>query len=258
MDYQSEPDSILWATRADGVLLGMTYERGQDVVGWFRCVTDGEFESVAVIPGDGEDEIWVSVKRVINGETKRFIEYFSSRDFGSLREDAFFVDSGLTYDTGTAASTFSGLDHLAGAVVDVCADGAALEQKTVSPAGVVTLDAEYEVVHIGLPFNSTLKPMKIEGGGGLGTAQGQIKTIHHAVVRLDETLSCQIGPSMDKLHDVNFGADPELFSGDTPKIPLKGGMNTLGDVMIYVDKPLPCTVLGIMLEVDVFDTRANR
>lgn len=258
MDYQSEPDSILWATRADGVLLGLTYERAQDVIGWFRCVTDGEFESVAVIPGVGEDEIWVTVKRVINGETRRFVEFFSARDFGSLREDGFFVDSGLTWDTGTAASTFSGLTHLAGATVDICADGAALEQKIVSPAGVVTLDEEYEVVHIGLPFNSTLKPMRIEGGGGLGTAQGQIKSVHHATVRLDKTLSCQIGPSIDKLHDISFGVDPELYTGDTYKVPLKGGLNTQGDVMVYVDKPLPCTILGIVLEVDVYDTRGNR
>lgn len=258
MDYQSEPDSILWATRDDGVLLGMTYERAQDVIGWFRCVTDGEFESVAIIPGDGEDEIWVTVKRVIAGETKRFVEYFSARDFGSLKEDGFFVDSGLTWDTGTAASSFSGLDHLAGATVDICADGAALEQQIVSPDGAITLDADYEVVHIGLPFSSTLKPMRIEGGGGLGTSQGQIKSIHHATVRVDKTLSCQVGPSFDKLHDISFGMDPELYTGDTYKVPLKGGLNTNGDVMIYVDKPLPCTILGIILEADVYDTRGNR
>jgi hypothetical protein len=34
--HQKNPDSILWAVRADGTLLSMTYEREQDVVAWAR------------------------------------------------------------------------------------------------------------------------------------------------------------------------------------------------------------------------------
>jgi hypothetical protein len=34
--YQEHPDPILWAVRADGVLLSMTYEREQNVVAWAR------------------------------------------------------------------------------------------------------------------------------------------------------------------------------------------------------------------------------
>ena len=36
MAYQQEPDSIVWLVRSDGVLVGMTYERAQDVVGWHQ------------------------------------------------------------------------------------------------------------------------------------------------------------------------------------------------------------------------------
>jgi hypothetical protein len=76
--YQSQPDNILWAIRGDGTLVGMTYERDQTVVGWHRHTTDGTFESVAVIYGNQtEDEVWVIVKRTINGVDKRFIERFS-------------------------------------------------------------------------------------------------------------------------------------------------------------------------------------
>lgn len=55
-------------------------------------------ESVATIPGDiNEDDTYLIVQRTIDGSTKRYVEYFSSFDFGDDVEDAFFIDSGLTY-----------------------------------------------------------------------------------------------------------------------------------------------------------------
>jgi len=65
--WQQEPNSILWTVRTDGGLLGMTYMRPEDIVGWGRHITDGEIESVAVIPDptDSFNEVWVSVKRTV-------------------------------------------------------------------------------------------------------------------------------------------------------------------------------------------------
>ena len=103
--YQQEPTSILWCVRADGVLLGMTYERTQDVVGWHRHFTyegEDEIESVAVMTTEGEDEVWIAVKREIDGESLRYIERFKPWRWGSDVKDCFFVDSGLTLDNGDA------------------------------------------------------------------------------------------------------------------------------------------------------------
>jgi hypothetical protein len=103
MDYQSEPMSILWAVRADGQLLGMVYEPEENIYPWFRVITDGEFESVATITAEGEeDQVWLIVKRTIDGVTKRYVEYFKPHEFYNVYEDAFFVDSGLTWDGGAA------------------------------------------------------------------------------------------------------------------------------------------------------------
>ena len=102
MAYQNQPDSVLWCVRADGVLVGLTLEPNENVMGGYRIVTDGEFESVAVVRGTTEDEVWVIVKRTINGATKRYIEYFKPRDWGSDQKDCFFVHSGLTFDGGAA------------------------------------------------------------------------------------------------------------------------------------------------------------
>lgn len=99
--YQQEPINILWCVRGDGQLLAMTYEKAQNVIGWTRIVMDGEVESVAVLPqNDDEDQVWISVKREIDGVEKRYVEYFKPIDFGGEIEDAFFVDCGLTWDGG--------------------------------------------------------------------------------------------------------------------------------------------------------------
>ena len=101
MAYQQEPDPLIWYVRDDGVLLTMTFYAAEKVIAWSRHITEGNFESVAVIHGPDEDEVWVSVERTINDSTVRYIEFFKPREFG-VKEDAFFVDAGLTFDGGAA------------------------------------------------------------------------------------------------------------------------------------------------------------
>ena len=89
MTYQQSPDSILWCVREDGVLAGLTYLRSEEVVAWHRHIIGGSFgsgnavvESVASISGAiNEDELWVIVKRTINGATKRYVECFADFEF---------------------------------------------------------------------------------------------------------------------------------------------------------------------------------
>ena len=93
--------------RDDGELACLTRQVDQEVIGWTRQIIGGSFgggdavvDSVAVIPGDGgDDEVWVIVKRTVDGSTVRYVEYFKPFDFGDEQEDAFFVDSGLTLDS---------------------------------------------------------------------------------------------------------------------------------------------------------------
>lgn len=109
MAYSAEPYSILWCVRNDGVLLGLTYQREHQVVGWHQHTTDGEFESVTVISEDDRDAVYVTVKRTItdvNGVTtdRRYVERMEFRESKNVK-DCFYVDSGLTLDnpsTGVA------------------------------------------------------------------------------------------------------------------------------------------------------------
>ncbi|MBF8733104.1 hypothetical protein IRZ59_21985 [Pseudomonas guariconensis] len=95
--YQKIPDSIVWYVRDDGILLGMTFLPEQQVVGWHWHDTDGFVESIACIPENQEDALYLLVRRTVNGVQKRYVERMVSRQLKSI-EDAFFVDCGLTYD----------------------------------------------------------------------------------------------------------------------------------------------------------------
>lgn len=115
---QQEPFNILWCIRGDGQLLGMTYERDQNVLGWVRILTDGVIESVAVLPqNDAEDQIWLLVRRTIGGITRRYVEYFAKIDFEKDIRDSFFVDSGLSWDGGAARANITNITNANPAVV---------------------------------------------------------------------------------------------------------------------------------------------
>jgi hypothetical protein len=93
--YQAYPESVIWAVREDGVLVGFTYLREHKVKGWHRHTTDGLFESVACITtSSGVSEVYFVVKRTINGQTKRYIERLNDRIFTEV-EDANFLDCSL-------------------------------------------------------------------------------------------------------------------------------------------------------------------
>lgn len=102
--YQQIPYSVVWAVRDDGVLLALTYMRDQSVVAWTPMDVDGLVESVTVIPEGGEDSVYVSVRRTVGGQEKRYIERLSSRLVTDVREGK-FLDSHLTYDGRNKTAT---------------------------------------------------------------------------------------------------------------------------------------------------------
>jgi len=148
--YQQEPQAILWCIRADGWLLGMTYERTQDVVGWHPHFTYGGddcFESVAIISGTSEDQVWVVVKRTIDGEVRRYVEYFKPWSWGDDTKDCFFVDSGLTSDGGDAV-VITGATAAEPVVITAAAHGFSDGEhvKILSVEGMVDLNENVYVV----------------------------------------------------------------------------------------------------------------
>jgi hypothetical protein len=102
--FQQTPNSILWAVRSDGTLLGFTYVRRQKMFAWHRHDTSGTFENVCCVPEGNEDFLYAVVNRTIDGSAVRYIERMESR-FVSDIKDAIFMDSALTYDGRNVAAT---------------------------------------------------------------------------------------------------------------------------------------------------------
>ena len=95
---QQNPFTIVWMVRNDGVLLGLTYMKEQQVAGWHHHDTAGGLvESICCVRESDEDAVYVIVQRIINGATKRYIERVNTRLITDIRY-AVFTDSALLYD----------------------------------------------------------------------------------------------------------------------------------------------------------------
>lgn len=146
MEYQKEPDDIIWCVLGDGRLIGLTYDREQNIYGWHQHPiggTNAKVEAVQTIAGpDGDvDDVWVVVSRTIQGDiayelateagdeiltegddqlvteadvdlTRRSVEYFAqSLEDGDDIQGAVYLDSALEFNPIIAADLFLGTGY---------------------------------------------------------------------------------------------------------------------------------------------------
>jgi len=243
MAYQKEPHSILWCVRADGVLLGMTYNPDQKVIAWHRHETDGLVESVCVVPDPANlrDELWLVVRRTIGGVTKRYIE--------RLDPDRPAADSFILYQ-GVATATITGLSHIEGKTVDVLADGFVVDGKVVA-GGQVVLDRAVTEAVVGLNYESELTPNRPDFATDKISTIGKKKQWVEVFVRLFETAGIEInGDELPfRTGAAPLDSPPDLFTGDRKVVNL--GVEDDIDIVIKQKKPLPATVLCIGGTLDV-------
>ena len=258
MAYQQEPNQIVWMTRNDGELIGLTYQREQQVTAWHRQIFGGSFgsgnavcESVAVIPTDDtEYQVYVIVKRTINSVTRRYVEYLNNYDFTETDNTTFnFLDSQLEY-SGSATTTITGLEHLEGQTVSILADGSTHPDKTVS-SGAITLDRSSTKVKVGLSYTSLLQTMRLDAGAANGTSQGKTKRIYDISLRLFESVGVEVGPDLSNMERIPFRSSADdmdtaipVFTGDK-EIEFRGNYETDGFIFVRQTQPLPLTVLSL-------------
>jgi len=208
-------------------------------------------ESVAVIPTDDtEYEVYVIVKRTINGSTKRYVECLNVFDFDQTDNTSFnYLDSQLSY-SGSAATTISGLSHLEGQTVSILADGATHPDKTVS-SGEITLDRSARNVKVGLAYTSLLQTMRLNAGSQNGTSQGKTKRIYDITVRMFETIGVEVGPNLNDMERIPFRSSADLmdegippFTGDK-EVEFRGNYETDGFIFVRQTQPLPFTILSL-------------
>lgn len=263
--YQQEPDSVIWAIRGDGTLLGLTYRRDEQVVAWHKHIIGGEYdggqavvESIATLPNDDtEDELYMVVKRTIDGTTKRYVEKLNVFEFGDQTTDAYFVDSGLEY-SGGAVTSLSGLWHLPGEEVSVLANGASHPARTVAD-GEISLAFSATSAAVGYGYTSEMQTLRLEAGSVDGTSQGKPKRIHAITLRLYRTVGLEVGPAeadVDRIYfrDSSMSMDTAvpLFTGDKT-VEFPGGFENDDRIYVRQTQPLPMTVLALYPRLNTFD-----
>lgn len=270
MAFAKEPESVLWQSCADGSLIAMSYEREHQLMAWHKHTLGGSFssgsafvEDVAVIPSpDGDsDELYLCVKRTINGATKHYLEYLAAHwdEASDDDEDQYYVDCGLS-STTNSSTTVGGLEHLLGASVRVLGDGFDLGSFTVATRGLITLNGASAPtdVHAGLSYTAELESMPLH-------RPGPVLRFFSAMVRFVSTVYAKVGGSFSTDQDTRKTWGPReigwTFSGysvsspvpaQTRVIKVKGEGGAGREVFFKVthDFPTACTVAGWTLLED--------
>jgi hypothetical protein len=264
--YAQLPFSIVWVVRDDGKLLGLTYVKDQEVLAWHWHDTQGYFEAVCAIPEATETNVYVVVRRQINGVWHRYVEVLASRIGWRTNDDtiggtynmdgAVFLDSAV-YESGNPSTilgydTGHSLSHLEGMAVMVLGDGVAGGPYTVV-GGQIDISADFPdgVTHatVGLSYVA-------EGETLRSVLTGGVKTVQRIQFDVVESRGLWWGPDFDHLREWqqrtvkdSYGA-VALFSG-TDHIRIPNTYDHEARVCWRVTDPLPVTIIGITRELDL-------
>ena len=233
-----ESDRLFVVNGDDGTMAVYSILVGQNVIAPSRFSTDGSFVAVAVEVAD----VYVIVKRIINGVTKYMLEKF---------------DSDLTLDsakTGGAASSVN-MTQLQGETVQIVRDGV-VEAEQVVPASPYTITfatAATSSYEVGLNYTVTARTMPAEPVLASGSVQGFKKRIVQVDAIVNNTQAMTINNKQ-----VSFRAfgDDVL---DTAVVPFTGiktvhgllGYSGTGQITITQTVPLKMIVLGLEYRLSV-------
>jgi len=233
---------------ANKIELASTYEQAidrtilqiNDGLGSSHTLTGKpQVKSVATIAEDTENQVWLIVRRRINGNIVQYIEYLDT---------LIKLDSGLSGVVNGDSTSITGLDHLEGETVQILIGDAVYPNQTVTNGAIsVNLPANtsYKSIEIGLGYTSRIKTMRVEAGSQAGTAQGRKKRYNEVMVRLHKTVGIIInGDQLPfRTSSTPMGQNIPEFTGDKRVINL--GWDRDGQIEIKQEQPLPMTVLGI-------------
>lgn len=268
--WQSAPQRLAWLRRGNGELAAMLYDPDEDVLGWARySLAGGIVESLSITTdaNTGYDTLTKVVKRVIDGNTVRFIEE-QAVIFGVIAGDdpiykAVHLFASIIEVPGSATDTFS-VPHLIGETVYVWTDGGEYGPIVVPAAGNITIAAPVTHAVIGLLDTAHhVETLPITAVAKDGSSVGRQRRLHASGgVVLHKTAAGNIrGVERDFSKDVRIGAAHELvrlqvaadlvagYSGTTNSSAKTG----YADEVSYRLEPVggaPMTVLALVPEIE--------
>lgn len=263
IEFEQQPDAIVWGINNNNELVGMTYERKQNVYGWHRHTTQGEFESVAIIYGELGDEVWVSVKRTVNSTTKRYIERLDTGYLDAIENEDknrwFYVDSGVYTDLGDGneSATLTGLGHLEGLSVQILADGCVYPEQVVA-SGSVTISEPARYWSAGLGYDSPFHPVGIEISQDDGSSQGRKWRMVSLDINFYKSLGGEVQTREGEWDVLSFrdsddpmDSSPPVFTG-LFKVPVAGSYENKLQIAVRQRQPLPMYILSMIPRFQIY------
>jgi hypothetical protein len=237
MCWQQEPDSIVWMFRTDGVPISVTYDKDQDVTAW--AIHDGftgQVESMATIPDANGDQVWMVVKRTVNGSVVRYIERFLE---GTL-SDCAVVDSDASPQT-----VWNGLSHLNGEEVVVVGDGGVVGRYTVAGGQITIARPSLEVV-IGLDYENRVELLAPEMATQDGSSSGSAMSCSEVITRWHETTGATVNGDKLIFREMPDAVDapPTSYSG-TKSLAQIGWDKGDAELVIAQSEPMPWHLLSV-------------
>lgn len=285
--WSEEPYKVRWVVREDGTLLSLTYLKEQEVAGWARHDTFGQFVSVASCTELPVDATYFATSRPSGLGTAYLIERMDNRLWESVL-DCWCVDAGLALPQGSGPVTrVTGLNHLLGNYVAAIMDGVPIVGLLVQQFGDgtigVTLPFPASNVKVGIGYTVQVQSLYLDAGQP--TIQARRKKIAKAAVRLEASAGVQIGcnqpdastqsPPASFVEWSNLTSVPDrgvpftspgggqgvnLWTGDSQPLPLTGGYQVPGQVCAQQLNPLPMQILAFIPEIlpgDIPETDAK-
>ena len=266
--YQRFPDRRLHLVRSDGTAAVLVFDKLEKVKCWIEVETDGLIEDVVVLPGASgarkEDRVYYVVVRTIGTTQKRFLEKWATEAQSIGAVDSRLADCHVV---STHPANHISAPHLEGEEIVVWQDGICVVDETTGrpktytvTGGIAVLDEPfYTFACGGLPYTGQFKSSKRALADQAAFMLSQKKKIDTLALALANThpKGLRYGPSFedDDLDDLpqieeGTGVDPDAIHEalDSEAAAFPGRWGTDPRLCLVAEAPLPCTVLGVVLQ----------
>ena len=243
-----DPYRVAWVPLRSGDLAGLSFEPSQQIKGWHKHTTQGEFIDAVNVVSTLSESTFFLVKRYIQDEPKIMLE---SIDAIYSDADVNYVDSYTKKIFGDPVSEVTGLGHLAGEVVSVTVDGA-VHPDTPVVGQTLTLEWPGREIVVGLPYKVTIETLPAYSPtqvGGLGARKHWAEI---GVRLVDSPHPLINGVRVEERHPETPMGEPE--EGTTGQITTANrGWDEYGRILIEQDLPLPLVLAGVFGKLSVED-----
>ncbi len=198
--FVGDPNRIeqfgLFVDQASGDIAVYHTSRRQNVFGWLKWTTDGDFRSVAEV----DDRVFFVVKRTIESATKYYLEELSN---------AYSTD--CSSDITRSGTTWGAATHIAGKSVRAVNSALTMEYGTftLNGSGQFTFDHDdVSALQAGLWFAPKVTPGRAVGTAERGSISLKRKRLVRTILDLKDTYAITIDGKDLQLREVND--DPSL------------------------------------------------